>query len=116
VRWHCASETHRFKTGLADLDETARMLDQLFTVDLKDHADVARLRRAANDRLGRACLNRAHDALRAGLAALGHDALRSGFRYSPRLLKTILGDPKLCVEMAALAAAPRLAARVFGRP
>ena len=41
VRWHPASETHRFKTGLADLDETSAMLERLFTLDLKDHADVA---------------------------------------------------------------------------
>jgi hypothetical protein len=115
VRWHSASETHRFKTGLDDLDETARMLDQLFTVDLKDHADIARLRRGANDRLGRACLNRAHDALRAGLPTLGRDALGRALRFSPSLLKTILGDPRLCVEMAALAAAPRIAGRLFGR-
>ena len=42
VRWHPASETHRFKTGLADLDETARMLETLFGLDLKDHADSGR--------------------------------------------------------------------------
>ena len=29
VRWHSASETHRFKSGTADLDETARLLDVL---------------------------------------------------------------------------------------
>ena len=38
VRWHPASETHRFKTGLADLDETARMLETLFGLDLKDRS------------------------------------------------------------------------------
>ena len=27
VRWHAASETHRFKTGTDDLEETARLLD-----------------------------------------------------------------------------------------
>ena len=36
VRWHGASETHRFKTGTADLEESARMLETLFSVDLKD--------------------------------------------------------------------------------
>ena len=41
VRWHQASETHRFKTGMADLDESARVLEQLFTVDLRDHSEAA---------------------------------------------------------------------------
>ena len=116
VRWHPASETHRFKTGLADLDETAGMLETLFEVDLKNHGDAERLRDAARNRLGRAFLNRAHDALRAGLPELARDALYKGCRLSPGLIKTIVGDPRLCVQMAALAAAPRLAARLFGRP
>ena len=37
VRWHYESETHRFKTGLTDLDETEQMLTTLFEIDLKDH-------------------------------------------------------------------------------
>jgi glycosyltransferase involved in cell wall biosynthesis len=115
VRWHPASETHRFKTGLGDLDETAHVLEALFELDLKDHADVGRLRHAAHDRLGRAFLNRAQDALRAGLPELARDALHRGFQYSPSILKTIVGDPRLCVQMAALAAAPRLAGRLFAR-
>ena len=41
VRWHQASETHRFKTGMADLDESTRVLEQLFTVDLRDHSEAA---------------------------------------------------------------------------
>ena len=47
IRWHPASETHRFKTGLADLEETSRMVETLFGHDLKDHPDCARLRHAA---------------------------------------------------------------------
>jgi glycosyltransferase involved in cell wall biosynthesis len=113
VRWHPASETHRFKTGLADLDESAHMLETLFELDLKDHADLERLRRAAHGRLGRAFLNRAHDALGAGQPELAREALRRVFQHSPSLLMTILSDPGLCVEMAVLAAAPRLAARLF---
>ncbi len=115
VRWHLASETHRFKTGLADLDETAHILETLFELDLKDCTGVARLRHAAHDRLGRAFLNRAHDALRAGLPELARDALHKGFQHSPSLLKAILGDPRLCIQMTALAAAPRLAAWLFAR-
>jgi glycosyltransferase involved in cell wall biosynthesis len=113
VRWHVASETHRFKTGTADLDETERLLAQLFTVDWKDQPDVEVLRRAAKGRLGRAFLNRAHDALHAGRTGLAHDALRRGVRLSPGLIATILCDPRLCLQMAALAVAPRLAGRLF---
>jgi glycosyltransferase involved in cell wall biosynthesis len=113
VRWHPASETHRFKTGLADLDETTRMLKTLFELDLKDRSNTASLRRAANDRLSRAFLNRAHDALRAGLPELAREALSKGVRLSPGLIKAIVADPRLCVQMAALAAAPDLAARLF---
>jgi hypothetical protein len=115
VRWHQASETHRFKSGTDDLDETRQLQEQLFAVDLKEHPDVDELWRVANDRLGRAYLNRAHDALRAGRPELARDALRRGFRCAPGLIKTIVGDPRLAVEMATLAAAPRLAARLFAR-
>ena len=86
VRWHSASETHQFKKGLADLDESARMLITLFKVDLKNHADTPRLERTAHHRLGRAFLNRAHDALRAGLPDLARESLGRGLRLSPRLI------------------------------
>jgi glycosyltransferase involved in cell wall biosynthesis len=115
VRWHPRSEAHRFHTGTADLDETARLLEQLFSLDWKDRPDVVQLRNTANARLGRAFLNRAHDALRAGRAELARHALRSGLKRSPGLLKSILSDPRLCIQMAALAAAPQLAARIFAR-
>jgi glycosyltransferase involved in cell wall biosynthesis len=113
VRWHSASETHRFKTGLADLEETAVMLEKLFASDLKNRPDIARLRRAANERLGRAFLNRAHYALKVGHSKLAHEALRHAFKCSRRLFKTFVGDPKLCASMATLAVAPGLAARLF---
>jgi glycosyltransferase involved in cell wall biosynthesis len=114
VRWHGASETHRFKTGTADLDETARLLEELFAVDLRDRPDARTLRRAANGRLARAFLNRAHDALRAGRTELAREALLRGLRLSPPLIGTILRDPRLGIPMAALAASPRLARRWFG--
>jgi glycosyltransferase involved in cell wall biosynthesis len=115
VRWHPQSETHRFQAGMTDLDETARILEQLYSIDWKDRPDVDQLRNTANARLGRAFLNRAHDALRAGRSGLARDALRSALKRSPALLTTILRQPRLCVQMAALAAAPHLAARLFAR-
>jgi len=115
IRWHSASETHRFKAGQADLDETADMLRTLFEGDLKDVPDIAQLRAAAQDRLARAFLNRAHDALRLGMPDVARNALFTGLEYSPRLIKTILADPRLSVSMAALALAPGVAARLFSR-
>jgi glycosyltransferase involved in cell wall biosynthesis len=113
VRWHAASETQRFKTGMADLEETERLLELLFAVDLIDRPDSRVLRRDANQRLARAFLNRAHEALRAGRVEVARDALRRGLRRSPGLIATILRDPRLGIPMAALAAAPRLARRLF---
>jgi hypothetical protein len=114
IRWHGASETHRFKAGTADLDESARMLETLFSVDLKDEPDALRDRQVATRRLARAFLNRAYDALHAGRSDLARDALRRGLGLSPSQLTAILGDPRLAFQMATLAVAPRLAGRLFG--
>jgi hypothetical protein len=115
IRWHASSETHRFASGVVDLDETSRLLEQLFEIDWKDRPDVAELRRLANAQLGRAFLNRAFDALHSGRPELARDALRRGLKRSPSVMAAILRDPRLCVQMGALAAAPRLAARMFNR-
>jgi hypothetical protein len=115
VRWHSASETHRFKRGTADLDETERFMEQLFTVDLKGAPNLARLRRRGDARLARAFLNRAFDALQSGRPELAQDALRRGLKRWPGVITAILRDPRLCIQMAALAATPRLAARFFAR-
>ncbi len=113
VRWHPASEAHRFKTGLADLDETECILERLFTEDLKDHAAVAGLRRRARSRLARAYLNRAHEALHAACPDLARAALRRALTHSPSAVGTLVRDPRLAIQMAVLAAAPRLAKRWF---
>jgi glycosyltransferase involved in cell wall biosynthesis len=114
IRWHGASETHRFKAGTADLDESKRMLETLFAVDLKDDPEVKRYRQAATCRLARAFLNRAHDALHAGRSDLARDALRRGLGLAPSQVTAILRDPRLAIQMATLAMAPRLAGRLFG--
>lgn len=115
VRWHVASETHRFKPGLADLEESARLLETLFSVDLKDASNVAVLRQTANRRLARAYLNRAQDALRAGRTELARKALGRGLGQSPVMAAELVRDPRLGVQMAALALAPGVAKRLFGR-
>ena len=104
VRWHVASETHRFKAGTADLDESAAMLETLFSVDLKDQPGADRLRRLATRRLARAYLNRAHDALHAGRADLARESLRRGLALAPSQITTLIRDPRLGLRMAWLIA------------
>jgi glycosyltransferase involved in cell wall biosynthesis len=116
IRWHPASETHRFKTGTADLDETARLVEAVFTQDGPRWPEAARLRRAADRRLARAFLNRAHEALKAGDATLARRVLKRALSLDKRLVGTIAADPRLAVQMAALTIAPKTAARWFARP
>ena len=111
VRWHSASETHQFKDGTADLDETTRLLDAI----ARDEKSARRLRPAADRWLSRAFLNRAHDALHSGDAVLARKALQRAVRLSPTILATIAADPRLAAQMGALVAAPRWAARTFRR-
>jgi len=114
VRWHGASETHRFKAGTTDLDESGRMLETLFSVDLKGQPGADSLRRTATRRLARAFLNRAHDALHAGRSDLAREALRRGLALAPSQVSALLRDPRLGIQMASLALAPRLAGWLFG--
>ncbi len=114
VRWHRASETHRFKTGMTDLEESAGMLDRLFSDDLRDHPERDRLRSTSTRRLARAFLNRAHEALRFGQRKLARRALGQAWRLAPREFLSFARDPRLGIQMTALAVAPALAARVFG--
>lgn len=104
IRWHAASETHRFKAGLDDLEETERLLATL----------PALPSRSTRRGLSRAYLNRAHDALRAGQTALARQALKRSLRLAPSIMATILADPRLAVQMGTLALAPGLARR-WGR-
>jgi glycosyltransferase involved in cell wall biosynthesis len=115
IRWHGASETHRFKVGIADLEESARMLEELFSVDLEEHPDAGRLRRGAARRLARAFLNRAHDALHAGRPDLARQALRRGLNLAPSQVATFVRDPRFGLQMATLTLAPGLARTIYRR-
>jgi hypothetical protein len=86
IRWHKASETHRFKTGTIDLDETERLLEELFLHDDIRAAESVRLRRQARGKLARAFLNRAHDAVRAGDAELMRSCLRRAIALRPSII------------------------------
>jgi glycosyltransferase involved in cell wall biosynthesis len=111
VRWHPSSETHRFKKGTLDLDETARLLDALYRDDGPRLDDARGLRRRADRRLARAFLNRAYDALRGGDPILARRCLGRSLRLDPGLLGTIAADPRLAARLVLLAVAPGLATR-----
>jgi GT2 family glycosyltransferase len=111
MRWHLASETHRFKTSTADLDEQSRLLDRIN----QDELPRSPTRRAADRRLARAFLNRAHFALKAGDTALARRCLSRSIVLDRGVFRTMVFDPRLAVQMAALTIAPEFAARWLGR-
>jgi hypothetical protein len=111
MRWHPASETHRFKTGTTDLDEQVRLLDRLYRAGETLPVD----RRPADRRLARAFLNRAHVALKAGDVGLARTCLGRSIGLSRRVLMTMALDPRLAVQMATLRLAPDWARSWFGR-
>jgi glycosyltransferase involved in cell wall biosynthesis len=115
IRWHPASETHRFQTGTIDLDEQARLLDELFRRDGANLTEARSLRSRADRRLARAFLNRAHVALKGGEAHLARRCLARSIGLSPAILGAIALDPRLAAQMAALAVAPELAVRWLSR-
>lgn len=110
MRWHTASETHRFRSGTADLEETSRLLDGLG--NLEDDGDR---RRRIDPRLARAYLNRAYDALRGGDPRLARRCLAEAVSRRPGILRTIALDPRLAAMMATVAVAPEVARRLFSR-
>lgn len=116
VRWHTASETHRFKTGTADLDELWKLIHFIRELEAKRASKAPGPRNLALDNLGRAYLNRAHDAVHAGQIDLARTCLSRAWSISPgKVMRTVATDPRLCAQTAALLLAPRLARRWFGR-
>ena len=101
IRWHPASETHRFAKGTADIDEAARML-QFY----KEAADCPFYLypgwfQVAERRLARAFLNRAHVSFKAGDPSLARRALLRAFRLAPdRTPGQLTRDPRLLAQMA----------------
>jgi hypothetical protein len=115
IRWHPRSETHRFKAGTDDLDETLRILNRITAEEIPGHPHSRKLRRDADRRLARAFLNRAHDALHAGRIDLARSCLIRGVQMWPGLIGTIAADPRLAAQMTALLLTPELARRLFGK-
>jgi glycosyltransferase involved in cell wall biosynthesis len=113
VRWHPASETHRFKTGTADLDEQVRLLDELYRREADTWPNASALRHAADRRLARAFLSRAHELLKGGDPGLARLCLKAALARSPAIVSTIARDPRLAAQMTVLSLLPGLAARLF---
>jgi glycosyltransferase involved in cell wall biosynthesis len=115
IRWHAASETHRFKTGTDDLQETARLLGHIFEQENPSSRYSERHRRSANRSLSRAFLNRSYEALHSGGTDLARSCLHRAWGLSSReVLKTLATDPRLCIQMGTLQLFPRLARQWFG--
>jgi glycosyltransferase involved in cell wall biosynthesis len=99
-RWHHASETHRFRTGTADLDEQRELLVALHASEpASSWPDLARVRRDAHRRLSRAYLNRAHTAARAGDRALEARCLKTAWRLDPSVMLRLVRDPRLVARL-----------------
>ena len=90
VRWHMASETHTFAAGTTDLDETARLLDDLHG----RHHELSATRPRADRRLARAYLHRAYQASKAGRHDLARLCLRRAWRLHPAGFARLAGDPR----------------------
>ena len=112
IRWHPSSETHRFAHGMADLDETTRLLDTLALRLPFPSTPAQNWRQLADRRLARAFLNRAYVAFKQGDLALARRALLRSLRLAPRSsAKDLLLDPRLLAQMATAVIAPRWARR-----
>ncbi|MEO6809468.1 MAG: glycosyltransferase [Isosphaeraceae bacterium] len=109
IRWHLASETHRFQTGTTDLDEQVRLLHWLHLVEGHRLSDAPALRKAADHRLAHAFLNRAHVLVRAGDGPQARSCLSQAVGFWPGIIGRVLRDPRLTVQMAALTVAPKAA-------
>lgn len=114
MRWHAASETHRFKLGTDDLEEIGRLQAQVFSEGALD-PDRMRQRRAADRRLARAYVNRAHDTLGRGEAEAARNCLIRALRLDLGVLKTLASDPRLALAMTSVLAAPGLTGRWYQR-
>ncbi|GAC1473056.1 MAG: hypothetical protein NVSMB9_21050 [Isosphaeraceae bacterium] len=116
VRWHLASETQRFRTGVADLEETEEVSNAILSFAQERERDqIKSVRSLLRQRLARAYLNRAHVALKAGDGGLAKLCLHRSFRTWPGIVRVIASDVRLAFQMSALCAAPGLTARWLAR-
>ncbi len=116
VRWHPSSETHRFKTGVTDLEETEQVYESLRRELVAEGSPIAEFDRAPRWPVSaRAHLNRAHGAVRAGDGTMARECLRRAFHLAPRILGSIAADPRLAAQMATVWVAPGISGRWWKR-
>jgi glycosyltransferase involved in cell wall biosynthesis len=106
VRWHSESETHRFKTGTADLEETERVLAGLLEGFRLQDVPTRPIEDLAHRRLSRAYLNRAYVAAETGNGRLCRFCLRRALQLWPGIARVIAADPRFVLRMAAACLAP----------
>lgn len=96
VRWHPASETHRFARGLVDLEEVERVVRAIDFINGPAWTPQARRRLHDQTRrfLARAYWNRAYVAARARRPGLMFEALGRALKRRPELLGSALLDPR----------------------
>jgi hypothetical protein len=113
LRWHPASETHRFKTGTTDLEETLAVLASTLAWLSAKGLPTRPVASAAHRSLARAYLNRAYTSVRGGDGLLARRCLWRALTISPSVLGRLLTDPRLAAMMSATVIAPRSAGRLL---
>lgn len=116
VRWHLSSETHRFRHGTTDLEESGRLLAAIVDRFEGPPSSLARPLAEAKRRLAQAYLNRAYTASRGGQGVLARDCFWRGVRLSPRAAALAIADPRFALRMAAVTVAPRFSDGFFAQP
>jgi hypothetical protein len=116
MRWHPASETQRFRTGTADLEEIARLLEKISLQEDPADRRQKKHRASAIRSLARAFLNRSQEALHNGQTELSRACLKRAWGLSSRqVIQTLGTDPRFLCQMGVLTASPRLAQRLFAK-
>jgi len=100
IRWHPASETHRFKSGTADLDEVRAVVESILERDHDRLDHPAEARAAAYRSLASAYASRAYEAGRAGRSGLARRALAQALRLDRTSLLRFAADPRLAARLA----------------
>jgi hypothetical protein len=108
IRWHAQNETHRFRRGTADLEEVARVIDTIFSNEGRNWPDCKARLRSSRTGLARAYLNRAYEAAHAKDATLCRRCLRRASKLSPRILWSLLRDPRFVARLLPGAIRPSL--------
>jgi hypothetical protein len=101
VRWHAASETHRFRDGTVDLDEQRAVTDEALAWLARHEPQVlAALTLSRDRRLARAYLNRAYTAACDGNRPLEARCLRRALSLSKTTTgSALIRDPRLVARL-----------------